>query len=496
MKKATLPIPLLFALSSIMGSVAHAQTLSTLYSFCSQANCQDGEVPLAPLAQGTDGNFYGTTEQGGENDFGTVFKITPSGNLATLYRFTGSTDGGYPDGALTLTTGSEFYGTTSDDGDVRGGAGTAFKITPAGKLTTLVAFGPGGWAPEDGLLHATDGNFYGTTAWGGLYGSGTVFRMTANGVLTYIYNFCSLQGCADGIEPVAALVQGTDGNLYGTTAVGGTNNSCNQVSGGCGTVFKITPEGSFTTLYSFCSQTNCSDGAIPYDSLVQAADGSLYGTTGFGGTGSVCPNQGPPGCGTVFRITPTGKFTTLHSFCVKAACGDGAFPHAGLALGTDGNLYGTTYSGVVNIPSEYGTIFRIAPSGTFRTLYTFCSQPNCADGGEPVANLLQATNGSFYGTTPYGGSNGGGTLFSLSVGLGAFVQTVPTSGKVGSKVVILGNGLTGTTSVTFNGTSTTFAVNSTGTAITATVPGGATSGFVEVTTPSGTLTSNVKFRVP
>jgi uncharacterized repeat protein (TIGR03803 family) len=465
---------------------ASAQTLTTLYSFCAQTNCSDGEDPSAPLAQGTDGNFYGTTYTTAI-DNGTVFKITPSGGLTTLYTFTGSTDGGYPVGALTLTTGGVFYGTTSE--------GTAFKITSAGNLTTLITLdGP----PEAGLLQATDGNFYGTTVYGGLYGFGTIFRMTASGAVTYIYNFCSQDGCTDGAEPQAALIQGTDGNLYGTTTVGGTGggNDCSLATTGCGTVFKITLEGALTTLYSFCSHANCSDGAFPHDSLAQDAEGNLYGTTRWGGTGLFCPIQGP-GCGTVFKITRTGKLTTLHSFCKGSTCSDGDFPLAGLALGTDGNLYGTTPTGVVGAPSVYGTIFKITPSGALTTLYTFCSQPNCTDGYDPDVNLMQATNGSFYGTTPYGGSNGYGTVFSLSVGLGAFVQSVPTSGKAGATVVILGTNLAGASAVTFNGVPVeSFTINSTGTAVTTSVPSGASTGYIKVTTPSGSLTSNIAFDVP
>jgi uncharacterized repeat protein (TIGR03803 family) len=201
-----------------------------------------------------------------------------------------------------------------------------------------------------------------------------------------------------------------------------------------GTVFKIAPSGKLTTLYNFCSQTNCTDGESPYAGLIQGTDGNLYGTTPIGGAnGNVCGIHGNS-CGTVFKITPSGTMTTLHSF-----------------EGTDGwALYG---------------------------------------------GLFQATNGEFYGTTEYGGTIDGGTVFSLNVGLGQFVETLPTSGKVGATVKILGSFLTGATSVTFNGTAATFTVNSKS-EITTTVPTGATTGTVQVISPRlGTLSSNVPFTV-
>jgi uncharacterized repeat protein (TIGR03803 family) len=232
---------------------------------------------------------------------------------------------------------------------------------------------------------------------------------------------------SNGADPyLGHLVQGLDGNFYGTTSKGGTDSS--------GTVFKITPSGTLTTLYSFCAQTNCTDGAGPLGGAVQATNGSFYGTTAQGGSSINCNG----GCGTVFEITQTGTLTTLHSFA-----------------GTDGSI--------------------------------------------PEEGVVQATNGNFYGTTAFGGSSdncfeGCGTVFGLSVGLGSFVETLPTSGKVGAKVIILGNNLTGTTSVTFNGTAATFTVVKS-TEIITTVPTGATTGTVKVTTPRKTLKSNVTFRV-
>jgi uncharacterized repeat protein (TIGR03803 family) len=261
--------------------------------------------------------------------------------------------------------------------------------------------------------------------------------------------------------------------------LGGVNIDCD--GSGCGTIFKITPAGGLTTLYNFCAQSNCADGEYIYAGLVQAANGNLYGTAGSGGTN---------GGGTAFKITPGGTFTLLYTFCSKTSCSDGGEPVGTLLQGTDGNLYGTTEGGGTY---DKGTIFKITPSGAFTSLYSFGTGEN--DGSNPTGTLIQDTNGNFYGTTKLGGTNGSGIVFKLSVDLKSFVETNPTSGKVGAAVKILGTKLTGATSVTFNGKAAKFKVVS-GSEITTTVPTGATTGEVKVKTPSGTLTSNVNFRVP
>jgi uncharacterized repeat protein (TIGR03803 family) len=248
---------------------------------------------------------------------------------------------------------------------------------------------------------------------------------------------------------------------------------------GDGTVFEITPSGTLTTLHSF----DGADGQEPEAGLVQATDGNFYGTTYGGGVNAN---------GTVFKITPGGTLTTLYSFCSQPDCTDDRYPRAALVQATDGNLYGTTGGGG-GIPS-YGTVFKITPSGTLTTLYSFCSQLDCPDGYSPSAALVQDTNGNFYGTTFGGGANGDGTVFSLSVGLGPFVETHPTSGWVGAAISILGTNVTGATRVTFNGHSAVFTVVSSS-EITTTVPARATTGKVRVVTPSGTLSSNVPFQV-
>ena len=256
-----------------------------------------------------------------------------------------------------------------------------------------------------------------------------------------------------------------------------------------GGIFKVTDTGLLTTLYSFCSQANCADGSAPSGPLL-ASNGSIYGTTTIGGAHN-CGNYQGGGCGTVFRITPNGKFRTLYSFCTQPNCADGTNPWAGLIQATDGALYGVT-SDAGNPFSVCGTIFKITLDGSLTTLYRF----DFTDGCQPFGGLLQATDGNFYGTTEYGGNVSGsyGTVFSLSTGLSPFVAFVHGYGKVGQTGGILGQGFTGTSAVSLNGISAKFTVKS-DTLIVATVPQGATTGYVTVTTPSGTLTSNVPFRV-
>jgi uncharacterized repeat protein (TIGR03803 family) len=475
----------------LMGAAAviasHAQTFTTLVKF----NGTNGANPLAGLVQGTDGSLYGTTDSGGTSSAcgcGTIFKVTRAGALTTLHNFTGP-DGAGPDGALIQASNGSFYGTTASGGASYGGYGTVFKITPAGTLTTLHSFdSTDGANPNAGLVQATDGSFYGTTTTGGANGDGgTIFRITPGGTLTTLHSFAGPG--PDGAGPFA-LTQASNGSFYGTTGNGGTfDYFCN----GCGTIFKITPAGAFTTLYSFTGGTG---GYNPLAGLVQATNGSLYGTTAYGGI-SGDPALCQSGCGTIFSMTPGGTLTTLYTLCAEINCTDGAYPYAGLIQATDRNLYGTTLGGGVTGSSyTYGTVFKITPSGALTVLHSF----DGTDGSFATAGLLQATDGNFYGTTYFGGLdlcsgfNGCGTVFSLSVGLGPFVKTLPTSGKVGASVKILGTNLTGATNVTFNGTAAAFTLLSPS-LITTNVPTGATTGTVQAVTPGGTLSSNVAFLV-
>jgi uncharacterized repeat protein (TIGR03803 family) len=462
-----------FLVCAATGIGSSAQTLTSLYSF----DGLDGANPQA-LIQGIDGNFYGTAANGAAEaaclNCGTVFKITPAGTLTTLYSFCAQancTDGLNPAG-LVLAANGDFYGTTGRGGKYNWG--TVFEITPAGTLTTLYSFcayaNCADGATPVGLILANNGDFYGMTAQGGASGAGTVFKITPIGTLTTLYSFCVNTNCADGKFPAGALVQATNGSFYGTTVYGGQR--------GDGTVFKITPTGSLTTLHSF----DGTDGMEPQAGLVQAADGDFYGTA-FGG---------PNAAGTVFKITPMGALTRLYAFCSQAHCTDGDDPYAPLVQATNGDLYGTTYGGGIN---GEGSVFQITPQGSLTTLYSFSG----TDGDGPVASLAQATSGIFYGSTELGGTSafcrgGCGTVFSLSVGLGPFVETLPSSGTAGATVKVLGTNLTGATSVTFNGTPATFTVRSPS-LISAAVPAGATTGTVQVVTPSGTLSSNVPFQV-
>ena len=514
MRKCSLSkmVCIVFVFGAALAITLPAQTFTTLVSF----NGTNGSAPDA-LIQATDGNFYGTTSGGGTSDncgrgygCGTVFRLTAQGTLTTLHSFDVA-DGFGPNGLLQATDGN-FYGTTFS-----GGAGycvecgTVFKITtPEDTLSTLYTFCSqpncrDGSSPNP-IVQATDGNFYGTTEFGGsndtcgLLSSnscGTVFKITAGGILTTLNSFDG----SDGFDPFAALVQAADGNFYGTAFVGGTDLSCGFSDfDSCGTVFRMTAQGTLTLLHSF--EGSPTEGANSYARLVQGTDGSFYGTTGGGGANRDPLCNSPEnliGCGTVFKITPTGTLTTLYSFCSQPNCADGYFPVDGLVQGTDGNFYGTTAYGGDNDNCAYydvtgcGTVFRITPSGTLTTLRSFCSQPNCTDGSFPGA-LIQATDGNFHGTTAVDGADYYGTIFSLSVGLGPFVETEPSLGGTGTPVVILGTNLTGATSVTFNGTPATFTVVS-ASEITTTVPAGATTGKVQVTTPNGLLSSNTVFRV-
>jgi len=364
--------------------VSPAQSFTTLSSF----NGTNGSTPAASVVQGADGNFYGTTNQGGANNYGTIFKVTPAGTLTTLYSFTNGANGSDPQAALIQATDGNFYGITGNGGADNGG--TIFKITPGGALTTLHSFsGPDGYVPAAGLIQGTDGNFYGTTYSGGAHSSGTVFKITSGGTLTTMYSFT---GAADGAAPEAVVIQATDGNFYGTTSAGG------GVSGTAyGTVFKLTPGGALTTLYTFTG----AGGQTPYSGLIQATDGNFYGTTSGGGGHSA---------GTVFKIVPGGTLTTLYSFAGGAQNG-GSQPMAGLIQATDGNFYGTASGGGAH---SSGTVFKITPGGTLTTVYSFT---NGGDGSGPQAGLVEGADGNLYGTAQYGGANNDGTVFKLQLGL-------------------------------------------------------------------------------
>jgi uncharacterized repeat protein (TIGR03803 family) len=293
----------------------------------------DGSTPYAGLVQSRNGNLYGTTRYGGPSgSFGTVFSMTPEGSLATLHSFNNVNSGIFPNGIMEGSD-DNFYGTTSAGG-TNSAAGTVFSMTPGGAFTVLHFFvgTAGGRTPYGSLVQGCDSNFYGTCSLGGANGTGTIFRITSAAVFTNLHSFTS---ATDGASPYAGLVQGSDSNFYGTTRYGGRDVAH------VGTVFRITPDGVFTNLYTF---GGFADGAWPYGSLVQGSDGNFYGTT---------VTDGPNGYGTAFRITTNGISTILHAF----GAADGSDPYSPLVQGSDGNFYGTTYGCGTN--SNYGTVFKI-----------------------------------------------------------------------------------------------------------------------------------------
>jgi uncharacterized repeat protein (TIGR03803 family) len=386
---------------------ARAQTFTSLLSF----DGTDGAFPQGALVEGADGNLYGTAPFGGAHGAGTVFKVTPDGKLTTIHSFD-YTDGEAPYTGVIRGRNGNFYGVTSFAG--RNEYGTVFEVTPEGKLTTLYNFCSvfncvDGATPYAGLVEGRDGNLYGTTYAGGAAGAGTIFKLTPDGTLSTLHNFCSYLDCADGTAPLtASLLEASNGNFYGTTPMGGGLR--------VGTVFEITPDGDFTTLHNFCSLSNCVDGANPEGTLIEGRNGNLYGTTSSGALGG----------GTVFEITPEGKLTTLYKFCSQPNCADGAGPDGGLVQGRNGNFYGTTYTGAETSYGYGGRIFEITPEGKLRTLHVFCSERGCIDGRAPVAGLTRAKCGIFYGTTFEGGvygtsqcgvygDYGCGTLFKLDL---------------------------------------------------------------------------------
>jgi uncharacterized repeat protein (TIGR03803 family) len=408
-----LRLGLLFGYCMAVAITSSAQTLTTLVNFSGS----DGNQPqYMQLLQATDGYLYGTTEFGGSTGHGTIFKMTTSGTLTSLYSFTAGNDGEYPAAGLVQGVDGNFYGTTRT-----GGAhccGTVFKITPSGTFTTIYSFrgtpdGSGLYAP---LVVGTDGNLYSTTGVGGANGSGMIFKITPSGTVTTLYSFCPQPGCTDGKTPYSGLVLAKDGNFYGVTNSGG--------SPGYGVVFKITPNGAYSVLHNFDFNN---EGGNPRATVMQANDGNFYGTTYLGGSAD---------SGTVYKLTPGGTFTLLFTFCRQLDCSVGGQPLAGVIQASDGNLYGTTTGG----NTGHGTIYKITPSGTASLLYTFCTHQGCPDGNGPWGGLMQASNGYFYGTTNGGGAHNDGTIYSLTgsqlISTSTTLTTTPNPSNYGQSVTM------------------------------------------------------------
>ena len=349
-----------------------------------------GNVPKAPLVQGADGNFYGTTSTGGSSNLGTIFKLTPAGVITTPVNFYGA-NGATPLGGLVLANDGNFYGTTSLGGNSN--LGTIFRLTAGGTFSTLVhCTSATGTGPKAALLQAGDGNLYGTTSAGGTGSSGAIFKMTTAGVLTVLTNFTGTLSTAYGSGCQSSLIQASDGNLYGTTSSGGANS--------LGTVFKVTTAGVFTNLLSFTGTTGAFLGSNPQAAPVQGADGLLYGTTNAGGTG---------GFGSVFKVTTAGTFTSLVSFTgtTGVALGSGSQSTL-LQWATDGNFYGTTSGGGTN---SSGTIFKITPAGVFTTLRSLST--SSTDCYAPNSGLVLGLDGNFWGAGSNGAADARGGVFKI-----------------------------------------------------------------------------------
>jgi uncharacterized repeat protein (TIGR03803 family) len=458
-----------FRTGCIVAALCAVFCLATTIAAQAQTETPLGTVTGNPyggaLVQGTNGNFFGTTLYGGiyKLKYGNVFEVTPSGTLSNVYSFCREAhvcpDGETPYGGLMVAANGSLYGTTSYGGANSGG--TVFEISPGDKFSTLYNV-PYLEASYAGLVQGFNGDLYGSAG-------DFIFSINSAGTETTIYTFCSLPNCADGTG-AGMLTLGANGDLYGITGDGGAYKH--------GTFFKLTPAGVLITLHNFTAVEG--EGS---NGLVLASNGNFYGTSGFGGANNA---------GTVYELTPAGHITILHNFCSAANCADGNRPSSALIEGTDGNLYGTTplggTGGLGSCASYCGTAYQITTSGTLTTLYNFCSLPNCTDGLAPYYGLVQGTDGNFYG------AGYDGTIFKLSTGLGPLVRSNPVFGRAGYSISILGSDLTGTTAVTFNGVAATFSVVS-ATQIKATVPAGATSGTIEVTTPGGVLSSNVAFQI-
>jgi uncharacterized protein (TIGR03437 family) len=393
-----------FLCSALIAVNAQAQTVTTLVTF----DGINGYGPSASLVQGTDGNFYGTTGGASDGTGATVFKITPSGVLTTLYTFATLTPAiSWSVYGLVQGSDGNFYGTTgSGPPDILPRPGSVFKITPSGAFTMLTDFdqSPYPLAANDGLIQATDGNFYGTTSLGGVGGDGVIFEITPEGTLTTLFSFGGID-----ILPFSGLVQANDGNFYGTTGNGGKQ---------LGTLFEFTLPNTLATLYEFGSAPG--DGAFPRAGLIQGSDGNFYGTT----------DDGPGGRSTVFKFSPTAGLTTLHIFGGPPT--DGAGHPSSLLQAADGNFYGVTSRGGAgdcpqNNNSGCGTIFKITSSGEETMLYSFGS--TSTDGANPEAALIQSADGNFYGTTLGGGTGGDGTVFQFSLA-SPDVPAIASSGGV------------------------------------------------------------------
>jgi uncharacterized repeat protein (TIGR03803 family) len=437
-----------------------AQTYTVIHHFGSQAG-EPSAGQAETVAQSRGGALFATSPN--PDGSSAAFRIWPGGQVQVLHQF-GPNKLGYNDAVsgLTLATDGQFYGTTQQGGTYS--VGSVFRITQDGDITTLYDFSPGSGSaiypeyPFSAPIQSIEGDFYGNTGGGSNYAS--VYRITKSGDFTLLHTFTNGQGRA----PYGPLVQGTDDYFYGTMNAGGPTDH--------GTIFRISSTGDFKVLVNF----DGTNGGGPMSGLIQASDGNFYGVT-F--------NGGPQDTGTLFRMTPLGTVTVLHTFTNGS---EGAWPGNGLVQATDGYLYGTTTG-----RGKYGNgvLFRATLAGDLTVLHNFIT----SSGIQASSALIQHTNGKLYGFAAGGGKFGEGVAYSVDIGMPPFVTFLPTYGRAGALVQILGEGFTAASQVFFNGTPAASPVVVYPTYLRVIVPSGATSGPITVTTSTGTLTSNKVFLV-
>jgi uncharacterized repeat protein (TIGR03803 family) len=406
-----------------LANSASAYTLKTLYSFCKETDCADGQTP-AGLYQDPNGRLVGVTFEGAANNGGTVFQLVPNATKSkwkfkTLYSFCADPTcpvGSQAFDAVIEDVNGNLYGTTTRVGP--GGTGAVFRISPRGKASVLYSFcvetdcagynsfGLTYQGAATGALYDGVSPLYGAAGGGGAYSNGTVFELDpvpgkSKFKTKVLYSFCPQSGCADGSSPAGTLLVDAVGNLFGMTGSGG--------AAGSGVAFELTPNSkktkwTETPLYSFCQQPSCADGQYGVGALAIDAESNLFGTTSAGGNMF----------GVAFRLVPNGANSTetvLYSFCASG-CSDGAQPTGGLALDANGSLFGTTYFGG-QFSQGGGTVFKIDGT-TFQSLYSFCAQSGCKDGATPAAAVSLDASGNVFGTTSAGGAHhNAGTVFEL-----------------------------------------------------------------------------------
>ena len=392
-----------FALVLVLATAAalpvHAQTFTVLHQF---KGAPDGSVSWSTLVPDPAGNFYGTTSIGGDG-YGTIFQINTAGKLKILHRLKAN-EGGTPYAGLLRDSEGNLYGTTTAYGAY--GNGTVFKLDKAGRLRVLYSFkgGSDGADPRAALIRDKKGNLYGTTFIGGRpgcfqNGCGTVFKVDTAGKETVLYAFGAYDG--DGMFPFAGVIIDSQGNLYGTTGIGGSHRSSVCIETGCGTVFRLDPSGTETLLYEFNGGT---DGANPLAALIRDQKGNLFGTAWNGGDLN-CNFGG--GCGVVFKVDSNNKETVLYN--VEATDG-GGIPEAGLVRDAAGNFYGTTYGGAGLCGAYCGAVFKLDRNRQETLLHKFIGN----DGGQPIGTVAFDAKGNLYGTTSSYGKYNLGTVYRLT----------------------------------------------------------------------------------